>query len=419
MTENNNLSVDEAIATILENVFPIGTERVPLPKILSRVLAEDISSKREHPPWNNSAMDGYAVKWADIQDATLNSPIALKVIGEVQAGGMAAFPVNRGEAIQIMTGAPVPDGADSVVRVEDTERSDSTVYILKPCQQGGNIRLKGEDVRTGDRVIPKGAFCRPAEIGMSATAGIVWGQVYQKPRISVLATGDELAEPGDILAPEKIINSNTFSIAAQVTESGGVPIILEAARDTKSDLESKILQAFSADIAIIVGGVSVGKYDYVKDVLIELGCNMKFWRVKMRPGHPVAFGVISMTGRQGDRPRLLFGLPGNPVSCMVAFYQFVRPAIHKMMGRKDLFLPQVEAVLEEDTYTRAGRRHYARALTRYQDGQYYVRLTGAQGSGILTSMTQANSFLILPEEGGEFKTGERLQVQLLPGSYLN
>lgn len=411
MIDKTLVAVGEALATVLEHTVPLGTNRMPITETLGQVLAENIISQREHPPWNNSAMDGYAVQWQDIKNATPEQPIELKVTGEVQAGGMATSPVNGGEAMQIMTGAPVPAGADSVVRVEDTEQADDSVYIMKPCKQGGNIRLKGEDVQLGAQVIAANTRVRPAEIGMLATAGHVWASVHQKPKVSILATGDELAEPGDILSPEKIINSNTFSIAAQVTEAGGQPVILKAAKDTKADLEAKVRQTLKADIAIIVGGVSVGKYDFVKDVLHELGCEMKFWRVKMRPGHPVAFGVLS----NGQDKTLLFGLPGNPVSCMVAFYQFTLPAIRNMMGlTHDLVLPQVEAIMEQTITNRPGRRHFARAITTYRDGEYHVRLTDAQGSGILTSMAQANSFAILLEDRDHFEKGERIKVQLLP-----
>lgn len=411
MIDKTLVAVDEALAIVLEHTTPLGTQRVPITETLSYVLAENITSQREHPPWNNSAMDGYAVQWQDIKNATPDQPIELKVIGEVQAGGMATSPVNGGEAMQVMTGAPVPAGADSVVRVEDTEQTGDSVYIMKPCKQGGNIRLKGEDVQLGSQVIAANTRVRPAEIGMLATAGHVWASVHQTPKVTILATGDELAEPGDILSPEKIINSNTFSIAAQVTEAGGQPVILKTAKDTKADLEAKVRQTLKADIAIIVGGVSVGKYDFVKDVLQDLGCEMKFWRVKMRPGHPVAFGVLT----NGQDKTLLFGLPGNPVSCMVAFYQFTLPAIRKMMGlTHDLGLPQVEAVMEQTITNRPGRRHFARAITTYRDGEYHVRLTDAQGSGILTSMAQANSFAILLEDRDHFETGERIKVQLLP-----
>jgi len=309
----------------------------------------------------------------------------------------------------------MPDGADSVVRVEDTERQGPVVRIRKSCRKEANVRLRGEDIHRGETVVPAGTWVRPAEVGMLATAAQVWTQVARRPQVTVLTTGDELAEPGDEPGPGQIVNSNLYSVTAQVREAGAVPVFLPPARDTREDLEDKLRQASGADIAIVIGGVSVGKYDFVKEVLAGLGCDVKFWRVRMRPGHPVVFGILPGAG-PGGRPRLLFGLPGNPVACMVAFYQFVRPAIRKMLGLEDLFLPVVDAVLDEDVSFRPGRRHFARAITRFHAGAYHTRLTGAQGSGILTSMAEANSFLVIPEERGSVPAGERVAVQLLPGT---
>jgi molybdopterin molybdotransferase len=409
----DDLPFDQALQIVLEHARPLGTERVAISDALGRVLAEDMTSQREHPPWDNSAMDGFAVKWEDVAHATPESPVTLTVIGEVQAGGMSSLTLAPGQSIEIMTGAPVPAGADSVVRVEDTERDGDWVKILKPCAKEGNVRFRGEDVRIGDVVIPAATRIRPGEAGMMATAGLVWARVHQQPRAAVLATGDELAEPGEPLAPEKIVNSNAYSVTAQVAEAGGLPIALETARDTRENLELRMRQALSADIGIVIGGVSVGKYDFVKDILAEIGCEIKFWRVQMRPGHPVVFGVLPTPG---GAPRLLFGLPGNPVACMVAFYQFVRPAIRKMMGMDDLVLPVVMAELQEDVANRPGRRHFARAVTHFEDGRYVTRLTGAQGSGILTSMVQANSFMVLTEEVGQLSAGNLVPVQLLPST---
>jgi molybdopterin molybdotransferase len=410
------LSVDEAIEIVLAQTMVMGTERVAITDTLGKVLAEDIVSKREHPPWNNSAMDGYAVRWHDIQSANTEAPAILPIVDEVAAGGMPKQALAEGEAVSIMTGAPVPENADTVVRIEDTTREGEQVAIINAPKKGANIRPHGEDIQTGQTVISAGQQVRPAELGMLATAGHVWTQIYQQPRVSILATGNELAEPGDDLGPEKIINSNAFSVSGLANESGAKALMLHTAGDNREELTAKILEASAADIAIVVGGVSVGKYDYVKDVLKELGCEMHFWRVKMRPGHPVAFGTLK--GRAGHRPTLLFGLPGNPVSCMVAFYQFVYPTLRKMRGLQNLQLSQVEAELLEDIRQRPGRRHFARALTTYDydSGSYKARLSGPLGSGILTSMVQANSLLVLSEEHSDFKAGERVPVQILPDS---
>jgi molybdopterin molybdotransferase len=403
------ITVDEAVAIILGEISASPeAERVSVTEALGRVLAEEVVSRREHPPWDNSAMDGYAVRSEDVRTASPQAPVPLKVVGEVRAGRLPERDVGRGEAFQIMTGAPIPPGADSVVPVEDTRREGETVHILDPSEKGEFIRLRGEDIHEGEKVILQGTRVRPAEVGMLATAGYPSILVSRRPEISILATGDELAEPGDPLGPGKILNSNSYSIGALVRESGARPVVLDRARDDKPDLEKKVLQALAADAAIVVGGVSKGKYDYVKEILAGLGCEMKFWQVSMRPGHPLAFGVY--------RGKPFFGLPGNPVSCMVTFYQFVRPALRKMMGLRDLFLPTVEGVLEEDIRRHPGRREFMRGVAIYEKGAYRVRRTGGQGSGILLSMVRANSLVILPEDRGEFKAGEKVQVQLLPGT---
>ncbi len=410
MIEKVLVSLDEAIEIVLNNTPSLATERLSISESLHRVLAENIEAQRDHPPWNNSAMDGYAVQWQDIRDATPDSPVQLNIVGEIQAGGMPDKVVHSGEAIQIMTGAPSPEGADTVVRVEDTQQDGNIVIIKTTGKQGSNIRQKGEDINMGDKVLSAGSVIRPAEIGIMATAAYSSVLVHQRPMVSVLATGDELAEPGEQLTPEKIINSNSYSVSALARESGARCVTLPCARDTRKDLEDKIRQALTADVALVIGGVSMGKYDYVKEVLEELGCQFKFWRVAVRPGHPVAFGIIT----QGGQTKLLFGLPGNPVSCVVAFYQFVRPALRKMMGHRDLFLPQVEAVMEATFSKSVGRIHLARATTTFRDGQYHVRLATHQGSGVLTSFAQANSLAILPAEQASFPVRERVKVQLLP-----
>ncbi|MBI1819311.1 MAG: molybdopterin molybdotransferase MoeA [Nitrospirae bacterium] len=402
------VSVDEALQIVLGQTRRMGKERVPIQDVFGRVLAEEIISRREHPPWDNSAMDGYAVCREDIREATPENPATLNVVGELQAGKMPFRPVGRGEAIQIMTGAPIPPGADAVVRVENTGRAGDQVKVFKPCEKGEHIRLKGEDVKAGDQIIPAGARGRPGEIGLLATAGYASALVYRRPVVTVLATGDELAEPGEALNPGMIVNSNSYALAALVRESGGISVILPAARDREKELESKIQEALSGDIAIVAGGVSKGKYDFVKDVLKSLGCDMKFWQVAMRPGHPMTF----WTFREGSG--LLFGLPGNPVACMVTFYQFVRPAIRKMMGAREIGLPVAEAELEEDYRKPPGARHFIRAVTIWKSGGYRARFTGDQGSGISMSMAQANSLVVLPEDREKFQAGEKVTVQLLP-----
>lgn len=414
MIEKVMIPLEEAIEIILNNTPTTARESVQITDALHRALAEDVIAKREHPPWDNSAMDGYAVRWQDIHTATLDSPVKLKIVGEIQAGGQANRPLQEGEAIQIMTGAPTPVGADTVVPVENTSREDDTATINISNKRGSHIRLKGEDIKLGAQVLPAGTTVRPSEVGVLATAAYSSVLVHKRPSVSVLATGNELAEPGEQLPPEKIINSNSYSVSSLVKESGADCITLPIAKDTREDLDQKTQQALKADVALIIGGVSMGKYDYVKESLEASGCQFKFWRVAMRPGHPVAFGLISpQSGKQTDT-KLVFGLPGNPVSCVVAFYQFVRPALRKMMGHRDLHLEHIDAVLEGDFNKKPGRTHLARATTLFKDGKYHTKLALDQGSGILTSFVGANSLAILPAERETFKEGDIIKVQLLP-----
>ena len=413
MIEKTMISLDEAIEIILDNTPLLPPERVSINDALGRVLAEPIQSRRDHPPWDNSAMDGFAVRRQDLRDATPTSPVKLNIVGEAQAGALPQDEVNPGETIQIMTGAPTPYGADTVIRIEDCRIDGNHVFISHTAKQGANIRRLGEDIGQGEHVLSANTFIRPADVGMLATAAHTSALVYQQPRVSVLTTGDELAEPGSVLTAEKIINSNAYSIAAVVRETGAQAIQLESAKDSKSELEEKMRQALNADVALVVGGVSLGKYDYVKDVLETLGCKIKFWRIAVRPGHPVVFGLITGQLNSG-RNKLLFGLPGNPVSCLVAFYEFVRPALRKMMGHQALFLPKVEAILEQDSCNRPGRTHFARAVCEYREGAYYVRLASDQSSGILTSMTLANCLAILDANRDFYAAGEQLTIQLLP-----
>ena len=413
MIEKTMISLNEAIEIILDNTTLLAPERVSISDTVGRVLAEPVHSRRDHPPWDNSAMDGFAVQWSDLRNATPTVPTKLKIVGEAQAGALPQTAVKSGEAIQIMTGAPIPKGADTVIRIEECHIDADHVSISNAASQGANIRRQGEDICQGAQVLAPNTFIRPAEVGMLATAAHTSALTYQQPRVSVLTTGDELAEPGTVLTAEKIINSNAYSITAVVRETGAQAIQLESAKDNKTELEEKTRQALNADVALIVGGVSLGKYDYVKDVLKMLGCTIKFWRIAVRPGHPVVFGITENAQKSG-RPTLLFGLPGNPVSCLVAFYEFVRPALRKMMGHNMLFLPRVEAILKVDTHNRPGRTHFARATAEYREGAYHVKLTPDQGSGILTSLTQANCLAILDSNRDFYAAGERIHIQLLP-----
>jgi len=397
--------LEDALTVVLDTVPVLGMEKISLLDALGRVLAEDIIADRDNPPWDNSAMDGFAVRYDDIkQEHAVTTPTVLKVIEDVPAGRFPTKTVGKGEAIRIMTGAAVPQGADTVLKVEDTEATPTSVKVFKPEQQGANIRPKGEDVRAGDCIIPKGKVIRPAEAGMLAILAKPFVFVYQRPRVAILSTGDELADLDERLTDEKIINSNSYGIAASVREAGGLPHLLGIAKDNPEDLKAKIRQGLNADILVLSGGVSMGDYDFTKSVFQELGAEMNFWKLAIRPGQPVAFGKIGKT--------LAFGLPGNPVSSMVTFEQLVRPAMLKMCGHSDLTRPVVQAVLQERFSKRPDRRHFLRGILWMERGMLMVRTTGPQGSGILTSLVKANGLIDIPIEVEKLKPGDVVNVQV-------
>ena len=399
--------VEEALYHILGNISRLGSERVPILQALGRVLAEDIPASRNIPPWDNSAMDGYAVRAEDILEASKEKPVVLKVLGDLPAGKVFKGLGRSGEAVRIMTGAPLPSGFDTVVPVEDTEKDGDRVRILATPGKGKNIRFSGEDVKAGERILEEGSLLRPAHIGMLASIQRAMVSVYQQPRVAVLSTGDELLEIDEPWEEGKIVNSNSYSLAALVAESGGMPIQLGIAKDRREELRAKIQQGLVADLLLTSGGVSVGDYDLVKEMLNELG-QMNFWKVAMRPGQPLAFGMIS------GKP--LFGLPGNPVSSMVSFEQFVRPSILKMRGYRDLFRPTLQAILREEISKKAGLVHFIRCRLVLEKGKAYATTTGEQGSGILSSMVKAHGLIILPREQTLARVGEPVKVLLLDPS---
>jgi molybdopterin molybdotransferase len=411
------LSVEEALEKILNEVDVLETESVPILETLGQVLAEDIRSDINVPPLDNSAMDGYAVRAADTRGAKEKTPKYLKVIDTVMAGSIGTKEVVPGTAVRIMTGAPVPGGADSVVQFEHTDDDktrDATgqpatrVGIMEEARPGLNIRRAGEDIAKGAIAIRKGTVIRPSEIGLMASVGYSKAKVVRRPVVAVLSTGNELIEVGEPLPEGKIYDSNVYSIAGLVRRYGCVPKLLGIARDDEKELVSKLKEAQDADMLLTTGGVSMGDYDMVKDILARDG-QMVFWKVRVKPGKPLAFGKIK--GRQKNIPHL--GLPGNVVSCMVSFELFVRPALLKMMGKKNIAKPAVEAILENDVKNNAGRRLYDRAIIEKRDGNYYARLTGPQSSGMLTSMGQANGLVLIPEERKMVNKGETVQALML------
>jgi molybdopterin molybdotransferase len=410
------ISVEEAYEIIVSVFRPLEPETVSMWNALNRVLAEDIYADVDIPPFANSAMDGYAVRAADVAGATRAAPIRLRVIGTLAAGQPPAQTVEPGTAIRIMTGAPMPPGADAVVRFEDTSEGDENsrmtehphadaVSIYVPVSARDNVREAAEDIRAGELVLTVGTELRPAEIGVLASVGRKECLVRRRPRVAVLATGDELVEPDEPLSPGKIRNSNAYTNAALVKKYGGIPLPLGIARDNVADLTLKLQRAvdLGADLILTSAGVSVGEYDVVKDVLTTLG-EMNFWQVRMKPGKPLAFGHI-----QGIP---LIGFPGNPVSSMVSFECFARPAILTMQGKRRLRKQVIRAILREDV--RGGdRREFKRAIVERIDGVYYARLTGDQGSGILTSMVKANGLAVIPEGTKRVLAGQEVSVQML------
>ncbi len=407
------ISVEEALDRVLSYVHTLDSEEKPIMDCLGQVLDEDVHSPIVVPPLDNSAMDGYAVRAEDTAGAAASSPVYLEVIGEVRAGAIAEREVVPGTAYRIMTGAPLPPGADSIVRFEDTnEHIQSGQHLARIgvfCQvpPGHDVRRAGEDIARGQLVLNRGTTVRPQEVGVLASIGKAKARVIRRPVVAVLATGDELVEVEQPLPEGKIYNSNSFSIAAQVLRYGGIPRSLGITPDRIESIVDKVKEALDADMLITSGGVSLGDYDLVKDVLAEQG-EISFWTVRMKPGKPLAFGAI-----QGV-PHL--GLPGNPVSSMVTFELFARPAILKMMGKTNLSKPSVWAVLENSAENTDGRRVFARAIVRKEDDRYLARLTGPQGSGILTSLARANGLAIVPEDVERLNAGDAVRVLMLDWS---
>ena len=402
------IKVDEALQVVLESINSLPSEEVDLSEALDRVSAKEVCAPIDVPQLDNSAMDGYAVRASDICGASLTDPKILDVIDDIKAGYVSSRSVGKGQAARIMTGAVVPQGADTVVMVEKTEKAgQQKVKIFEETALGKNIRRRGEDTSKGKAVIGKGTSLGSAQVGILASLGISKVEVTMRPKVAVLATGDEVIDVGEKLDPGKLYSSNTYTLCAQIQKAGGVPKNLGIAKDAPRHLEAKLREGFDCDVILTSGGVSVGDYDIVKAVLTGIGTEVKFWKVAMKPGKPVVFGKLE--------ERAVFGLPGNPVSSMVSFEVFVRPAILKMLGQDtDNNRNEVNAVLEESVRKKKGTRYFLRAQTRWEGGNYMTRTTGHQGSGILRSVALANSLMVLPEEDEYLEEGSKVTVRLGP-----
>ncbi len=413
MAAQEYLTVAEALKLILNSVPLLSAEKVPLMDALGRVLAKPVIARDSLPPFANSSMDGYALRAQDLHQASKQSPVTLRVVADIAAGTAPDIVVEPGTAARIMTGAPLPQGANAVIPVEDTNEPwrdaerplPDTIQIYRHVQPGDYVRHVGEDILAGTAVLPAGHILRPQEIGVLAALGIAQVPVIRRPRVGVLATGDELLPVEATLTPGKIRNSNGYAQTAQVQALGVVPVHLGVAQDDEADVRAKLQQGLDAGVDLFVSsaGVSVGAYDIVKAVLEQEG-NVGFWRVRMRPGKPLAYGKY--------RGVPFLGLPGNPVSAMVSFERFARPAILKMAGHTQLERPRVTAVLQNPIES-DGRESYIRVLVTRDGDQYNATVTGEQGSHMMTSLVQANALLILPEGVKQAAAGEKLSALML------
>jgi len=399
------ISVRAALDTVLENIAPLSTECVGLRDAPRRVLAEFIRAPRAVPPFRNAAMDGYAVRAADVVDAAAQHAVTLRILEVVAAGAVPQYTVVPGTATNIMTGSLMPAGADAVVRLEDTQEEDGEVRIFTAVPAGTSVRHPGEDMRTGDAVLTAGRELRAADIGLLASLGIAVVRVRRRPVVSIVATGDELVELGQPIGPGQIVNSNAYTLAAAVEEAGGIARILGIVRDAPAATRAAFRDAFGADMVLSTGGVSMGTFDLVRQALAELGVAERFWKVAQKPGKPLTFGL-----RDGVP---VFGLPGNPVSSLVCFHLYVRPALRAMQGLERLHWPTIAALADADIHTAPGLTEFVRCVVEGEPGAYRVRPTGSQSSGVLRSLSLGQGLIVAPPEVGVIDAGSAVRVILL------
>jgi molybdopterin molybdotransferase len=406
------LPVGAALERILAGVHTLPAEQIPLLDALGRTLAEDVVSPIDQPPWDNSAMDGFAVLGADIAGASEAEPVVLEIIEDVPAGGFPTRLVKPGTAIRVMTGAPVPDGTDTVVRVEHTRPvagDPRHIQVVRGRDAGRNVRPRGEDLRVGDPVLSAGAVLHAAELGLLATVGHGTVSVTRRPRVAILSNGDELADLSEfdqVSAGRRIVNSNSYSLAGAVRAAGGEPALLGIARDDETSIREHLERGRNADVLVTTAGASVGEHDLMKSVLEEMGYVLDFWRVQMKPGSPFSFGNLDGVP--------VFGLPGNPVSALVTFEVLVRPALRHMLGRGAVYTPTFAVRTAEPVPRRARKTQFLRVRLEDDGSGRRARRTGPQGSGILSSMTRADALLVVPAGPSPVPEGTELAAIALP-----
>jgi molybdopterin molybdotransferase len=391
---------EDARATILAHAIVLGAEHVAVLEAVGRVLAEGVVAPWDMPRWDNSAMDGYAVRAADAV-----APAWLRIAGYIPAGSDPKEHVAAGTAARILTGAPVPAGADAVVPVEETEERDGNVLLTQPVRPGAHVRRKGEDIRAGETILRAGTVVGPAEVSLLASFGRLSVPVVRRARVAILSTGDELVEPGQALAPGKIHDSNALAVAAAVRQLGGEPIVLGIARDDRTSLRALLAEGLQADALVTSAGVSMGDRDLVREVLADLSVRQVFWKVDIKPGRPTAFAI------RGDT--LVFSLPGNPVSTLLTFEQFVRPALLKMMGHQALLRPSVQAIFQEEFPRKPGRVSFLRVRLERRNGRFLAWTSGNQETGILKTMLKADGIAVIPADWGSVGVGDAVNVQML------
>ena len=404
------LSVAEASRTVLANIRRLEAEQIALAECVGKVLAEEIVARASMPPWDNSSMDGYAVRSVDVATAAETRPVTLTVTGDIPAGTFAQSRVDPGTAMRIMTGAAIPDGADCVARLEDTDRGMTTVKIHASVGAGRNVRYAGEDFQRGKSALQPGTTLGAAHVGVLAALGVSRLAVYGAPRVAIISSGDELVPVqgyAEVIAGQKIVSSNNYTLAALVKQAGGIPVDLGIAGDSVASLREKLELARDCDLILTSAGVSIGEKDFTRETFAQLGGNEIFWKVKMRPGAPLAFGTLD------GIPWL--GVSGNPVSAMVSFILFARPAIRKMMGHALLFPAPVSARAAEEITAPAPLTHFLRGiLTKEPDG-YSARLSGSQSSGVMTALARSNALLVVPDNIERIPPGAAIQALPIDG----